>query len=103
MTRPGAENINMTVKYQEEPSALSDVCLFSSFSFSGVIEEYVYYYLQELQKAGFSIAFISTSPLKESCISRLSQYVFLVIERENRCPDFGSWKTGLSLLDWGKN
>ena len=91
------------IKYQSASVAPSDVCLFSSFSFSGKVEEYVYYYLSELQKAGLSIVFISTSPIAESCVGRLSQYAFLIIERENKCPDFGSWKAGLSMLDWGKN
>jgi len=99
---PDAENINFRVKYHNEPALLPDVCLFSSFSFAGVVEEYVYYYLQELKKAGFAIVFISTSQLEESCVSRLSQYSFMIIERDNRCPDFGSWKAGLSMLDWGK-
>lgn len=97
-----AENMNMLVRYRNEPELLSDVCLFSSYSFSGVVEEYVYFYLHELQAAGFSIVFISTSPLQEPCISRLSQYAFMIIQRENKCPDFGSWKAGLSLLDWGR-
>lgn len=95
------EKIMMTVKYQSDFPILSDVCLFSSYSFSGIVEEYVYYYLSELQKAGLSIVFISTSPLTESCVSRLSQYAFLIIERENKCPDFGSWKAALSMLNWG--
>ena len=99
---PDAENINFRVKYHNEPALQPDVCLFSSYSFAGVVEEYVYYYLQELKNAGFAIVFISTSNLEESCVSRLSQYSFLIIERDNRCPDFGSWKAGLSMLDWGK-
>jgi lipopolysaccharide biosynthesis protein len=92
----------LKIRHQVIPS-YTDVCLFSSFSFSGKIEDYVFYYLAELKKAGLSIAFISTSPLMDSCVERLSQYAFLIIERENCCPDFGSWKAALSLLNWGKN
>jgi lipopolysaccharide biosynthesis protein len=95
-------NIKTKIKFRNDPSILSDVCFFSSYSFSGVVEEYVYYYLKELKKAGFSIVFISTSALQEKCVDRLSEYVFLIIERENKCPDFGSWKVGLSMLNWGK-
>jgi len=90
---------SLAIRYKEEVSDLSDVCLFSSFSFSGNVEEYVFYYLSELKKAGFSIVFISTSALENSCLERLSQFAFLIIERENRCPDFGSWKAGLSMLN----
>ena len=95
---PGTINI----RYQEDASNLSKVCVFSSYSFSGKVEEYVFYYLDELKKAGFSILFVSTSTLPESCVNRLSQYACLIIERENRCPDFGSWKAGLSMLNWEK-
>ncbi|MEO5683255.1 MAG: rhamnan synthesis F family protein [Chitinophagaceae bacterium] len=101
--RHDAGNLNITIKYQRPDPGIADVCLFSSYSFSGIVEEYVYYYLQELKNAGFSIVFISTSLLKNTCIERLSEYAFLILERENKCPDFGSWKAGLSLLDWAKN
>jgi lipopolysaccharide biosynthesis protein len=93
----------MKVRYDHTPSVLTDVCLFSSFSFTGIVEEYVYFYLNELQRTGFSIMFISTSELTAACVERLSRHCFMIIERENKCPDFGSWKIGLSLLEWGKN
>ena len=96
------EKSPVKVRYDNTPETMKDVCLFSSFSFTGTVEEYVYFYLNELQRAGFSIMFISTSELGTSCIERLSRYCFMIIERENKCPDFGSWKLGLSLLDWGK-
>jgi len=92
----------MRVRYDNTPAVMTDVCLFSSFSFTGIVEEYVYFYLNQLRRAGFSIMFISTSELSASCVERLSLHCFMIIERENKCPDFGSWKIGLSLLDWGK-
>jgi lipopolysaccharide biosynthesis protein len=92
----------LSIRYQVDISNLSKVCIFSSFSFSGQVEEYVFYYLDELKKAGFSILFVSTSTLPESCVHRLSQYTCLIVERENICPDFGSWKAGLSMLNWEK-
>ena len=97
-----AEEIPMTVRLDNRPVVLKDICLFSSYSFTGVVEEYVYYYLKELQRAGFSIMFISTSELSTDCVERLSANCFMIVERENKCPDFGSWKLGLSLLEWGK-
>ena len=105
-TPNGTEEINknpftddLVIRHQADNSDPHDVCLFSSFSFAGKVEEYVFFYLAELKKTGFSIVFISTSPLSDSCVSRLSQYTFLIIERENKCPDFGSWKAGLSMLN----
>ena len=97
-----AENMKLKIRYRKELPVLNDVCLFSSYNFSDKVEEYVYYYLQELQKSGFAIVFITTSELQENCVSRLSEYAFIIAERENKCPDFGSWKAGLILLDWGK-
>jgi len=95
-------NKNTKVKYWDKGFEATDVCIFSSYNFSEKVEEYVFYYLDTLEKAGFSIVFVSTSPLRNDCISRLSKCCFLIIERENVCPDFGSWKTALSVLDWGK-
>ena len=92
----------LNVRYKADTSHLSKACIFSSFSFSGEVEEYVFYYLDELKKAGFSTVFVSTSILPKRSVQRLSQYVCLIIERDNICPDFGSWKAGLSLLDWDK-
>ena len=92
----------MRVRYDNTPAVMTDVCLFSSFSFTGIVEEYVYFYLDQLRRAGFSVMFISTSELTEDCIERLSGHCFMIVERENKCPDFGSWKIGLSLLNWGK-
>jgi lipopolysaccharide biosynthesis protein len=66
------------------------------------VDEYVFYYLDELKKAGFSIVFVSTSTLPQASVQRLSKYACIIAERENICPDFGSWKAGLSLLDWEK-
>jgi len=96
------ETNSMKVRYSNNPAVITDVCLFSSFSFAGIVEEYVYFYLNELQRSGFSIMFISTSELTPGCVERLSRFCFMIIERENKCPDFGSWQLGLSLLDWGK-
>ena len=95
------QNIHFDIKFQSEISEKKKLCIFSSFSFDGQIEEYVFYYLDHLKKANFSIVFVSTSNITKDCTKRLSTYAFLILERENKCPDFGSWKLGLSLLNWG--
>lgn len=94
---------NYLIKFKGKVDQLTDVCLFSSYSFRGVVEDYVYYYLKALKDAGFSIFFISTSELKESCVQKLKELAFIIIERENKCPDFGSWKIALSLLNGGRH
>src|SRR5262249_19765015 len=92
----------LNVRYEADTSHVSKACIFSSFSFSGEVDEYVFYYLDELKKAGFSTVFVSTSILPKRSVERLTRYTCLIIERDNICPDFGSWKAGLSLLDWDK-
>jgi rhamnosyltransferase len=92
----------LNLRHKSDTSHVSKACIFSSFSFSGEVDEYVFYYLDELKKAGFSTVFVSTSILPKRSVQRLSQYACLIIERDNICPDFGSWKAGLSLLDWDK-
>ena len=72
----------LNVRYKADASNLSKACIFSSFSFSGEVEEYVFYYLDELKKAGFSTVFVSTSILPKRSVQRLSQYVCLIIERD---------------------
>ena len=67
----------LNVRYQADTSHLSKACIFSSFSFSGEVEEYVFYYLDELKKAGFSTVFVSTSILPKTSVKRLSQYAAL--------------------------
>ncbi|MES1219901.1 MAG: rhamnan synthesis F family protein, partial [Bacteroidota bacterium] len=95
------EGPGFIIKLHSEKPGLTDVCVFSSYSFSGTVDEYVFYYLKAINEAGFSIAFVSTSPLKEECVRRLEEFAFLIIEKENNCPDFGAWKIGLTLLNWG--
>ncbi|MEJ8816634.1 rhamnan synthesis F family protein [Lacibacter sp. H407] len=91
------------IKFRNESNLTAQLCVFSSYSFTGEIDEYIYYYLQQLKKAGFSIAFVSTSKLSNKCINILSEYAFLIIERKNTCPDFGSWKIALEILNFPQN
>lgn len=94
--------LSYNVRFQSK-NVSKDVCLFSSYSFSGIVEDYVFHYLEKLKEAGFDIVFVSTSRIENNCLDRLKGYCFLVVERENKCPDFGSWKVGLSLLNWGQD
>ncbi len=82
---------------------LGDVCLFASHTFSPSLPEYIYYYLDDIKRAGLSLIFISTSTISKNDLERLSGIAVMVVERENRGTDFGSWCTILRYLDYGKS
>lgn len=101
--KPNETPENYAIKFRSDTGQLKDVCIFSSYSFRGIVEDYVFYYLKALKNSGFSVVFVSTSELSGTCIQRLKEYAFLIIEKENKCPDFGSWKIALALLNWGQD
>ncbi len=76
------------------------LCLFASYSFTDEVAGYVIYYLAELAKEGFSIAFITTSTLQEASLHKLKPYCALIVERENKGLDFASWRLGLEICNW---
>jgi hypothetical protein len=79
-----------------------NVCLFASHTFSPLLPEYVYYYLNEIKKAGLSLIFISSSEISDIDKERLSLLAELIVEKENKGTDFGAWCAVLRYLDYGK-
>ena len=78
------------------------LCLFASYSFLEQVDDYVFYYLERVRQAGFAIAFITTTSLNKECAEKIAAQCALVIERENKGLDFGSWRCALELLQWGR-
>jgi lipopolysaccharide biosynthesis protein len=86
-----------------KPSGSKRLCVFASFAKTGMIEEYVFYNLGALQKTGFDILFVTTSPrISDIDLQRLKKTCVRILRRENIGYDFGSWKAGLfnSGIDW---
>lgn len=79
------------------------VCLFSSYSYSQEISDYIIEYLKLLCKNGFKIVFISTSSLEEKKFDPLNKLCDVIIERENVGLDFASWQCALKEFDFGKS
>jgi lipopolysaccharide biosynthesis protein len=79
------------------------LCLFASYNFTDEIAAYVLYYLSELKKEGFTIAFVTTSRLTDASMGKLKSFCELIVERENRGIDFGSWQVGLQICNWARN
>ncbi|VAY87972.1 Alpha-L-Rha alpha-1,2-L-rhamnosyltransferase/alpha-L-Rha alpha-1,3-L-rhamnosyltransferase [hydrothermal vent metagenome] len=69
--------------------------VFVHYDRDNIVDDYVYFYLQELQKYSSFLVFVSTTKLKEQDIENLSQYCSRVIVRENIGYDFMSYKIGL--------
>jgi hypothetical protein len=80
---------------------LENVCLFASHTPLPLLPEYIYYYLGEIKKAGFSIVFISSSTMSEVDTKRLSAICSIVFEKENKGADFGAWCCVLKHLHYG--
>ena len=74
--------------------------IFVHYDKQDIIDNYVYFYLKELQQSSSHLVFISTAKLSEKDIINLSQYCTKVIVRENIGYDFMSYKVGLDSLDY---
>jgi rhamnosyltransferase len=94
---------SFNIIHQTSGGLSNKLCLFASYSFTGEVAEYVFHYLSAIKKEGYSLAFISTSCIKENCLTKLKENCSLVIERENAGLDFASWQCGLKVYDWAKD
>jgi len=74
--------------------------IFVHYDRDNIVDDYVYYYLKELQKNASHLIFISTAQLLKKDIDNLSLYCSEVILRENIGYDFMSYKTGLSSFNY---
>ena len=76
------------------------VIIFVHYDRDNLVDDYVYFYLKELQKNASHLIFISTAKLSENEIKHLSRYCSEVIVRENIGYDFMSYKTGLESFNY---
>ena len=86
-----------------KPDNFEHVCLFASHTFSPILPEYVYYYLEEIKKSGLSLIFISSSLICDDDHKRLTGLANIIIEKENKGTDFGAWCATLRWLNYGKS
>lgn len=94
---------DFSILHNELGERIEKLCLFASYNFTDEVAAYVLYYLSELKKEGFTIAFITTSRLTEASMDKLKSFCALIVERENKGLDFGSWKLGLRICNWAQN
>lgn len=74
--------------------------VFAHYDRDDKVDEYVYYYLKELQKNSDYIVFVSTAKLCRKSINSLKQICSSVIIRENIGYDFVSYKVGLESFEY---
>ena len=74
------------------------IAIFSHYSSTNTIDDYVVYYLKKLSKLA-DIIFVSTAEgLSREEVNKIKPYCINVIIKKNYGYDFGAWKTGLLEL-----
>jgi hypothetical protein len=81
-----------------KPGSRRALCIFAHFSGKNEIAPYVIHYLAELHRLGFEIVFSSTSRDLSQEFEKIAPFCSLMLTRENRGLDFGSWKTALDQV-----
>lgn len=77
-------------------------CVFAHFDKDNKVEEYVYYFLNELLKISHCIIFVTTSDISIEDVECLKSLNIQVIVRQNIGYDFYSYKVGIESLDMTK-
>lgn len=75
------------------------IAIFAHYDNKNVIQDYVLYYLKELQKVAEKIVFVSDCELNESELSKISPFIANSIAYHHGEYDFGSYKRG---YQWAK-
>lgn len=78
---------------------MKTACVFAHYDPHGKVDEYVLYYLRELQKVVDLIQLVTTARLCDAALSELGQLGVEVIQRENEGYDFYSYKLGIEQID----
>lgn len=76
------------------------IALFAHYDRDGLIDDYVIYYLQGLQKVAQSILFVSNCELAAGEAAKLEGLAELVFAGKHDTYDFGSWKIGFEHIGY---
>jgi hypothetical protein len=71
------------------------VCIFVHYERSGILRRHTRRYLISIAEQGFSIVFVSNSPLQEESLRFLSRSCYRIILRDNCGYDFAAYRDGL--------
>jgi lipopolysaccharide biosynthesis protein len=76
------------------------LCLMAHFDPDGWIDPYVQYAIKQYADLGAEVVLVSTSPsLNPEHLAQVLPYVRMVVRRDNRGIDFGSWRTAMALIE----
>ncbi len=78
---------------------INRVCVFAHYDKDNTVDEYVYYYLNELLTIVQKLVFVTVSDISEKDVMKLKNLDIEVIKRENIGYDFYSYKVGIEQLD----
>ncbi|HIE59178.1 MAG TPA: hypothetical protein EYH57_00480 [Sulfurovum sp.] len=78
---------------------MTRACIFAHFDKHDRVDEYVYYYLNELLTITDKIVLVTVSDILVEDVQRLKSLNIEVIKRENQGYDFYSYKVGIKSLD----
>ncbi len=78
---------------------INRVCVFAHYDKDNTVDEYVYYYLNELLTIVQKLVFVTVSDIPKKDVERLEELNIEVIKRENIGYDFYSYKVGIEQLD----
>lgn len=80
-------------------SKIKRAVVFVHYDRDNLVDEYVYFYLEALQKNTSHLVFVTTSKIPAQDHAKISKYATL-IERENVGYDFMSYKVGLESFNY---
>lgn len=96
--------VEYEILWCNEKNSYDNICYYSTYDHDSIVDPYVYYYLTELQRCGFTIILISTSKsISNQDLIKLKSLCGAVILRENLGYDFVSWKVGVKIFPPQKN
>lgn len=92
------------ILWKSSKICLEKVCYFSTYDKDSIVDEYVFYYLEQIKKSGFEIVvIISSSYISDDDLQRLKLLAIAIIHRSNYGLDFFSWKTGIEAIPINDN
>lgn len=74
-------------------------CIFAHYDKDNMVDDYVYYYLNELLAVVQKLVFVTVSDISKKDVERLKGLNIEVIKRKNIGYDFYSYKVGIQRLD----
>lgn len=78
---------------------MKTACVFAHYDRHGKVDDYVLYYLRELQKVAELIQFVTTADLSDTELRKVEDLGVNVIQRKNEGYDFYSYKLGIEAID----